>query len=398
MSDTIAIYGASWCPDCRRAKKFLADQRVAYEWHDVESDPDAARVVQERNDGTNTIPVIVFPDGSHLAEPTNEELADKLGLQRSAMQHVYDLIIVGGGPTGLTTGIYAARENLETLVVDSKGLGGQASITERLDNYPGFPDGIGGAELADRIVRQAERYGVETLQSMSVTAITDEGHHELDVETATGEHYHARAVLIATGSSYRRTGAPGEDELIGAGIHFCATCDGPFYRGADELMVIGGGNSGLEEGLFLTQFAERVCVLEYHEELKGSKFLQDKVQRHPKMEVLTNHEVQEFRPKDDGSGKLGTVVVHDRATGESTEHHPAGVFVFIGLSPNSGWLPDTIKLDRFGFVETNALLETSVPGIFAAGDVRKGSTKQAAAAAGEGATAALMIREYLKEV
>ncbi len=198
MSETIAIYGAHWCPDCRRAKKFLADQRVAFEWHDMESEPDAGRIVQERNDGDNTIPTIVFPDGSHLSEPTNEELADKLGLQRSAMQHVYDLIIVGGGPTGLTTGIYAARENLETLIVDSKGLGGQAGITERLDNYPGFPDGIGGAELADRIVRQAERYGVETLQAMSVTSITDEGHHELDVETATGEHYHARAVLIAT--------------------------------------------------------------------------------------------------------------------------------------------------------------------------------------------------------
>jgi thioredoxin reductase (NADPH) len=398
MSDTIAIYGASWCPDCRRAKKFLADQRVAYEWHDVESEPDAARVVQERNDGANTIPTIVFPDDSHLAEPTNEELADKLGLQRSAMQHVYDLIIVGGGPAGLTTGIYAARENLETLIVDSKGLGGQAGITERLDNYPGFPEGIGGAELADRIVRQAERYGVETLQAVSVTNISDEGRHELDVETATGEHYHARAVLIATGSSYRRTEAPGEEDLIGAGIHFCATCDGPFYQGADELMVIGGGNSGLEEGLFLTQFAERVCVVEFHEELKGSKFLQDKVQHHPKMEVLANHEVQEFRPKDDGSGKLGTVVVRDRATGESAEHHPAGVFVFIGLDPNTGFLRDQVELDEAGFVRTDEASMTNVEGVFAAGDVRTGSTKQLAFAVGDGAAAAIHIRQYLDRV
>ena len=398
MSDTIAIYGASWCPDCRRAKKFLGDQRVAYEWHDVDSEPDAARVVQERNAGSNIIPTIVFPDGSHLAEPSNEELGDKLGLQRSAMQHVYDLIIVGGGPTGLTTGIYAARENLETLIVDAKGLGGQAGITERLDNYPGFPDGIGGADLADRIVRQAERYGVETLQAVSVTSITDEGHHELDVETATGEHYHARAVLIATGSSYRRTEAPGEEELIGAGIHFCATCDGPFYRGADELMVIGGGNSGLEEGLFLTQFVERVCVLEFSEELRGSKFLQDKVQRHPKMEVLTNHEVQEFRPKDDGSGKLGTVVVQDRATGESTERHPAGVFVFIGLDPNTGFLRGQVELDDAGFVRTDHASMTNVEGVFAAGDVRAGSTKQLAFAVGDGAAAAIHIRQYLDRV
>ena len=141
-------------------------------WHDIEGEPAGLQLVQDRNDGKNIIPTIVFPDGSHLAEPSNEELAQKLGLQRQAMQHVYDLIIVGGGPAGLTTAIYAARENLETLIVDSKGLGGQAGVTERLDNYPGFPDGIGGAELADRFVRQAERYGVEMLQAVSVTTIS----------------------------------------------------------------------------------------------------------------------------------------------------------------------------------------------------------------------------------
>ena len=158
--------------------------------------------MQERNDGNNIIPTIVFPDGSHLSEPSNEELAEKIGLERMAMMHVYDLIIVGGGPAGLTTSIYAARENLQTLVIDSKGLGGQAGVTERLDNYPGFPDGIGGAELADRIVLQAQRYGVEMLQAVSVTSITSDG-DEVDVETATGDHYHARAALIATGSTYR---------------------------------------------------------------------------------------------------------------------------------------------------------------------------------------------------
>ena len=259
----IAIYGASWCPDCRRAKKFLSDQRVAFAWHDIESHPDLLEEVQARNDGKNTIPTIVFPDGSHLSEPTNEELADKLGIQREAMQHAYDLIVIGGGPAGLTTAIYAARENLETLVIDSKGLGGQAGVTERLDNYPGFPEGIGGAELADRFVEQAKRYGVEMLQALSVTGITREGRHGLEVNTATGDHYDARAVLIATGSTYRRTDAPGEANLIGAGIHFCATCDGPFYRGSKQLLVIGGGNSGLEEGLFLTQFTDKVTVVEH---------------------------------------------------------------------------------------------------------------------------------------
>jgi thioredoxin reductase (NADPH) len=391
----IRIYGASWCPDCRRAKKFLGDQRVPYEWHDIESDPDGVRIVQERNNGNNIVPTIIFPDDSHLAEPSNEELAEKIGLERMAMQHVYDLIIVGGGPTGLTTAIYAARENLETLIVDSKGLGGQAGVTERLDNYPGFPEGIAGAELADRFVKQAERYGVEMLQAVSVTNITDEGHRELDVQTATGDHYHAHAVLLATGSSYRRTDAEGEEDLIGAGIHFCATCDGPFYKGSDELMVIGGGNSGLEEGLFLTQFTGKVTIVERGDTLRGSKLLQDKVFNHPKMEVQLQHGVKAFRAKDDGSGKLGAVLVEDLQTGETSEHHPAGAFVFIGLDPNTGFVKGQVDLDERGFIATDATFMTNVPGVFAAGDVRGGSTKQLASAVGEGAAVAIQIRGYL---
>jgi thioredoxin reductase (NADPH) len=391
----IQLYGASWCPDCRRAKKFLADQRVAFDWHDIDGRDDLQALVEERNDGKRIIPTIVFADGSHLAEPSNEELAEKLGLARSAMQHVYDLVIVGGGPTGLTTAIYAARENLEALVIDSKGLGGQAGVTERLDNYPGFPEGIGGAELADRFVKQAERYGVELLQAVSVTSITDDGHRELDIETATGDHYHARAALIATGSSYRRTDAEGEDDLIGAGVHFCATCDGPFYKGSSELLVIGGGNSGLEEGLFLTQFTDKVTVAERGDALRGSKLLQDKVMNHARMEVLLAHGVTAFRAKDDGSGKLGAVELEDLKSGGRVELHPAGAFVFIGLDPNTEFLKGGVRLDDRGFVATDPTFMTDVDGVFAAGDVRGGSTKQLASAVGEGAAAAIQIRGYL---
>ena len=395
MDDVIRVYGASWCPDCRRAKRFLGDQRISFEWHDIEVDPDGVRTVQERNDGNNIIPTIVFPDGSHLSEPSNEELAEKIGLERMAMMHVYDLIIVGGGPAGLTTSIYAARENLQTLVIDSKGLGGQAGVTERLDNYPGFPDGIGGAELADRIVLQAQRYGVEMLQAVSVNSITSDG-EEVDVETATGDHYHARAALIATGSTYRMTGAPGEEDLIGAGIHFCATCDGPFYKGASQLVVLGGGNSGLEEGLFLTQFVDRVTIVQRSDRLTANKLLQDKVMMTPEMDVLLNREVVEFRPKDDGSGKLGAVVVKDRESGETEELHPAGAFVFIGLDPNTGFVKGSVDLDDRGLIVTDMGLQTSMPGVFAAGDVRSGSTKQLASAVGEGAAAAIGIRMYLE--
>ena len=395
MDDLIKVYGASWCPDCRRAKRFLGDQRISFEWHDIEVDPDGVRTVQERNDGNDIIPTIIFPDGSHLSEPSNEELAEKIGLDRIAMMHVYDLIIVGGGPAGLTTSIYAARENLQTLVIDSKGLGGQAGVTERLDNYPGFPEGIGGAELADRIVLQAQRYGVEMLQAVSVKSITSDG-EEIDVETATGDHYHSRAALIATGSTYRMTGAPGEDDLIGAGIHFCATCDGPFYRGANQLVVLGGGNSGLEEGLFLTQFVDKVTIVQRGDRLTATKLLQDKVMVTPKMGVLLNREVLEFRPKDDGSGKLGAVVLQDRESGATEELHPAGAFVFIGLDPNTGFVKGSVDLDDRGLIVTDMGLQTSMPGVFAAGDVRSGSTKQLASAVGEGAAAAIGIRRYLE--
>jgi thioredoxin reductase (NADPH) len=397
MEELIRVYGASWCPDCRRAKRFLGDQRVPFEWHDIEVDPDGVRIVQDRNNGNNVIPTIIFPDGSHLAEPSNEDLAEKIGLERMAMMHVYDVIIIGGGPAGLTTSIYAARENLQTLVIDSKGLGGQAGVTERLDNYPGFPEGIGGAELADRIVQQAQRYGVEMLQAVSVTSITGD-HEEIDVETATGDHYHARAALIATGSSYRRTEAPGEEDLIGAGIHFCATCDGPFYKGAKELLVLGGGNSGLEEGLFLTQFVDKVTIVERGDRLRANKLLQDKVMMHKQMEVLLNHQVVEFRPKDDGSGKLGAVILKDGTTGETTELHPAGCFVFIGLDPNTEFIKGQVDLDDRGLISTNMGLMTSMPGVFAAGDVRSGSTKQLASAVGEGAAAAIGIRQYLESL
>jgi len=395
MDEVIRVYGASWCPDCSRAKRFLGDQRIAFEWHDIEVDPDGVRIVQERNDGNNIIPTIIFPDGSHLSEPSNEELAEKIGLERMAMMHVYDLIIVGGGPAGLTTSIYAARENLQTLVIDSKGLGGQAGVTERLDNYPGFPEGIGGAELADRIVQQARRYGVEMLQAVSVRSISSDG-EEVDVETATGDHYHARAVLIATGLSYRMTGAPGEDDLIGAGIHFCATCDGPFYKGANQLLVLGGGNSGLEEGLFLTQFVDKVTIVQRSDRLTANKLLQDKVMMTPTMEVLLNREVVEFRAKDDGSGKLGSVALRNRETGDTEVLHPAGAFVFIGLDPNTGYVKGAVDLDDRGLIVTDMGLQTSVPGVFAAGDVRSGSTKQLASAVGEGAAAAIGIRMYLE--
>lgn len=393
-SDQITLYGASWCPDCRRSKAFLGEQRVPFTFVDLEADPDAAAIVEGYNDGKRIIPTIVFPDGSFVVEPSNEELAEKLGLTREAAMDAYDVVIVGGGPTGLTTAIYCARENLRTVIVERSALGGQAGITERLDNYPGFPEGIGGAELADRFAQQAARYGVEMLTAVGVTDVESAG-GRVTVTTSTGQWLNAGAVLVATGSTYRRTGAPGEEDLIGAGIHFCATCDGPFYKGADELVVIGGGNSGFEEGLFLTQFADHVTIVEASATPRASRLLQDKVGAHPRMTVLTETKVTAFTAGD--NSKLASVELTG-PDGQSRSHHAKGAFVFIGLDPNSGWLAGKVEIDDYGFIVTDRMLQTTVPGVFAAGDVRAGSTKQLAAAVGDGAAVALQIRAHLESL
>lgn len=389
----ITLYGAQWCPDCRRSKAFLSDQRIAYEYIDLELDPDAMDTVLALNGGKQIIPTIVFDDGSHLAEPSNAELADKLGLSREAAQDTYDLVVIGGGPTGLTTAIYAAREDLSAVVIDRSALGGQAGVTERLDNYPGFPEGIGGGELAQRFVAQAERYGVEMLTAVSVNDISRED-DALRVSLSTGQTLTAGAVLLAVGSTYRRTGADGEEDLIGAGVHFCATCDGPFYKDAEHLVVLGGGNSGLEEGLFLSKFARHVTILERDDTLRASKILQTKVADHDRMTVRTGVSVISF--EGDESNHLDAV----RVTNEQGEPEliPANAaFVFIGLQPNTDWLDGVVDLDAQGFITTDRTLSTSLDGVFAAGDVRADSTKQLASAVGEGAAVALQIRAYLNE-
>ena len=400
MSAKLKVIGASWCPDCKRAKTFLGQHRIEFDWVDMETDPTAQAEVERINDGKRIIPTIIFPDGSILTEPSNDELAEKLGIVREASMDSYDVLIAGGGPTALTTAIYAARENLKVLIVEKSAVGGQAGVTERFDNYPGFPDGIGGAELAGRFELQAKKYGVEILQAVGVESFKEvdnsEGYAGLDVTLSTGSVVQTRVLLVATGSTYRRTGAEGEADLIGAGIHFCATCDGPFYNGADEVVVLGGGNSGLEEGLFLTQFANHVTVIERGGELRGSKLLQDKVYSHPKMTVKLNEAVQAFLAND--AGQLAGVELENLLTKERSTHAAKGAFVFIGLDPNTEWLGGAVSLDERKFVATDQMFATSARGVFAAGDVRSGSTKQLASAVGEGAAAAIQIRYFLDKL
>jgi thioredoxin reductase (NADPH) len=386
----ITMYGTLWCSDCKRTKKFFGEQRVHYKFVDVDMDKDGLALVERVNMGKTIIPTLVFEDGSTLSEPSNAELAQKLGLQTEARNEFYDLIVVGSGPAGLTAALYAAREGIETLVIERGGVGGQAGVTELLDNFPGFPEGISGSDFADRLQQQAQRFGVEILQAQEVTKIDEEGQYRC-VHTADGREYRSWAVLLATGSTYRRLDVPGEADYIGAGIHFCATCDGAFYRDR-ELLVIGGGNSAGEEGIFLTKFASKVTIATRDDSLSASKVIVDKIEGHPKIDVLTNVTPAQFK----GNGKLSTVVLEDTKSGQLRELEVPGVFVFIGLTPNTEIFKGVLELDERGFIVTDAMLQTSMEGVFAAGDVRQGSTKQAASAAGEGAAAALAMRRYIE--
>ncbi len=388
----ILVYSTTWCADCKRAKKFFGEQRIPYFNIDIESDPEAMAYVERVNNGMRIVPTIIFPDGDVLTEPTNAQLAAKLGLQTRAKRAFYDVIVIGGGVSGLTAALYTSREGMNTLVIEKGAMGGQAGATVRMDNFPGFDEGITGAEFAERLTRQARRFGVEILQAANVTGIEQQTPY-FCVGTEDGAEYGADAVLIATGARYRRLNVPGEEQLIGSSVHFCATCDGPFYKGK-KVLVVGGGNSGFEEGLFLTKFARQVDIVEFLPQVRASQILQDMVAATPNMQVTVNHAIKAFK----GKPHLEKVVVEDRATGTIKEWDYDGVFVFIGLSPNSDLIRNQVVVSPNGFIVTNSSLMTSIPGIFAAGDVRDGSTKQAAAAAGEGATAALKIREYLKKM
>lgn len=390
--DQITVYGAPWCPDCRRSKAFLTEQRVPYRWIDIDQDADGRRAVEELQHGGRTIPTIIFPDGSQLLEPTNAELAAKLGLSLRARRTVYDILVLGGGPAGLSAAIYAAREGLDALVLERGALGGQAGATERIENYPGFPDGIRGQELADRLTAHARRYGVELVSAADVSAVRRAPDCTM-VSTSAGDEYGAGAAIVATGSRYRKLGILGEDALTGLGVHYCATCDGPFYRGARELVVAGGGNSALEESLFLATLADHVTVLA-RSELRASELVRERVLASPRITVRTGIDLRAFEPRD---GRLGAVVAAERATGRELRIEAAAAFVFVGLAPNTGFLRGAVDLDPQGFVVTDDRYRTSLDGVLAAGDVRAGSTKQVGSAAGEGIAALLSARRWLED-
>ncbi len=399
MAESAAtLYAVPWCAKCHRVRRFLEAAGREFREVNPEEDGEAAARLAEATGGTLDVPALEV-DGRFLPDPSDQDLSRALGIPVPEALDVYDVIIVGGGPAGLTAAIYTARERLRTLVAE-KGLpGGQAAVTGQIENYPGFPDPVSGAELMERVQRQAERFGAELRTFEEVSAVRADG--QLLAVEAGGTVYRARGVIAASGSVYRRMGVPGEEELIGRGVSFCATCDAPFFRGK-HVVVVGGGNSALQETVHLAEFASRITLVQLLDHLTATAVLEERVRSLGKVELLLGHRVRRILGARGaggagGAGGVEGVEVEDLASGEVRAVACEGVFVFIGLEPNSAFLRGTADLDEAGFVRTDPnTLATSVPGLFAAGDLRAGSAKQITAAVGEGTVAAFMVQAWLE--
>jgi len=302
---------------------------------------------------------------------------------------IWDVAMIGAGPASLSAAVYTTREDLGTVLIEKGVIGGLAAVTDWVDNYPGFPKGLAGLDLANALQAQAERFGAK-IELGEVSKISKDGDN-IKLATTDGDVL-AKAVLIATGSDYKKIGVPGEQEYYARGVHYCATCDGAFYRDKN-IACVGGGNSAVQEALFLTKFAKHIDLL-VRSKLTASDVLVHELEKNPKITVHLGVTTDEIVGE---GGKVTKVVGTDTKTGKKVEFPTDGVFVFVGLKPNTEFLKDSgIELDEVGFIKTDSRLETSVKGVYAAGDVRSGATMQIASAVGEGATAALMIRQHLE--
>jgi thioredoxin reductase (NADPH) len=301
---------------------------------------------------------------------------------------IYEAIIIGGGPAGMTAGLYTSRSRLSTLLIETGLLGGQITTTELIENYPGFPEGINGSDLSQLMEEQAKRFGLEIIQQ-EVIEVRLEGDRKV-VRTHESDYY-SKTLIISSGTEYRKLGIPGEDAFIGRGVSFCATCDGAFFKDS-RIVVVGGGDSALTEALFLTKFAKEVTIIHRREALRATKIYQERTFANPKINFLWNSVVQEIK----GDKMVQSILVKNVKTNEVREIQAEGVFLFVGISPKTQFLKGLVQMDEGRYIITDENCETSVKGIFAAGDCRKKLLRQVTTAVGDGATAAFAVEKYLE--
>ncbi|GAB2551559.1 FAD-dependent oxidoreductase [Spirosoma aerophilum] len=387
----IRLFGADWCPDCHRAKAYLADNGIHYQYINIDVHTWAIPILETVNNGKRIIPTI-FIDEQVFANPDNRVLREQIGIVEEAESHLYDVAIIGGGAAGLTTAIYAQRDRYSSIILEKRQIGGNAAITDKIENYPGFID-ISGRELTEKMAEQARVYGAVIKLGADVRKISQEN-EIFHLETNVGDII-ARSVVLAVGSTYKRLHIPGETELIGAGIHFCATCDGAFYRDR-HVIVVGGGNSALEEGMFLARFCRKVSFIHYKPAFSATATYTDKLAEFTNTAIHLNRTPTAFLSNEQGTFRA--VQVTNNETGETEDIEADGVFLFIGLVPNTKFLAKTVQLNEHGFICTRpGSVETSVPGILAAGDCRQGAIAQVAAATGEGVVASFGVKAYLSQ-
>ncbi|MCG8307666.1 MAG: FAD-dependent oxidoreductase [Cytophagales bacterium] len=386
----VILYGADWCPDCRKSKSYLADNKINFQFIDIDSNEWAIPLVEKINNGKRKIPTILIND-EVFVEPENSTLRDALKINEEKTEKVFDSIIIGGGAAGLTTAIYAQRDRFETLILEKKTIGGNAFLTERIENYPGFTS-ISGPDLMDKMEEQAKTYGATIKTGEEVIDIIKE--KDVFVVKTKSKHFLGRSVVLSTGSTYKKLNIPGESELIGSGVHFCATCDGAFYRDR-EVIVIGGGNSALEEAIFLSGFTKKVKIINRNEDFTASRTYIDKLPLVENIETYNNKESLEFKVGENGA--FAGLEVRDKVSGEQEIITADGVFIFIGLIPNNQSFKGLVDTNDQGFIITTGLAKTSTEGVFAAGDNRAGAIAQVAAATGEGVLASYGLREFLKD-
>jgi thioredoxin reductase (NADPH) len=412
--DGLRVAGTALSPSSYALKDFLSGNGVPYQWVDLDADPTARAMVEAMPDGLRKLPVVLFPDGNAMVQPTPLEVAERLGMQTHAKSEQYDFIVIGGGPAGLGAAVYAASEGLRTILIERYATGGQAGTSSQIENYLGFPSGVSGADLARRATTQAKRFGAEVVTAQDVASIERRDPYRV-VKLSDGSEVQAKAVLIASGMEVRRLDVPGIEGLVGTGVFYgAALTEAATYRDRD-VYVVGGANSAGQGAMFFSRYARRVTMLVRGESLASSmsQYLIDRIADTKNVEVLTRSVITSVR----GTGKLEAITISDLAAGTSREATADALFIFIGTAPRTEMVAGLVERDAQGFILTGRdlmvdgrppagwplardpfLFETSVPGVFAAGDARRGSGKRVAAAVGEGSATVSMVHEYLETV
>jgi thioredoxin reductase (NADPH) len=405
----IRVVGSHWSPASHQVKDFLARNNIPYRWLDPEVSEEARQLLS-LSEEKQELPCLFFTDGTTLEKPNNREIADKVGLKTTADMPLYDLAIIGAGPAGLAASVYGASEGLKTLVVEQQAPGGQAGMSSRIENYLGFPGGVSGAELARRASSQAKRFGAEILAAQEAIELVADDGPSRTIKLGDGEEVKARAVILATGVAYRKLEAKGIDDLTGAGVYYgAAMTEGESVKGTD-VYIVGAANSAGQAAMYFSAFARNVTMLCRRDSISStmSQYLMDQIEETENIRVWTNSQIEEAQ----GSERLEKLVI-SRDGGDKTDTVDASaLFIFIGAVPQTEWLKGVVDRDDHGFILSGsdtsngnaspesgrAMLETSMPGVFVAGDVRHGGIKRVASAVGEGSMAVMFVHRYLSQV